>query len=173
MKEFSAWLEAANLPAELMMPASEGAETLVPPRTNHLWRLPSNRLVSRTQTPVLGFASNEKSGVPRKSPTISAMRSWKCGRASTWLGPPPASCQVFSSRNVPEFGSREMVVPPAETTFGEALGHTAPGLSPEDRSEEHTSELQSQSNLVCRLLLEKKKESSTELELILRRYLTS
>src|SRR2546427_4782639 len=29
-----------------------------------------------------------------------------------------------------------------------------PGLS---RSEEHTSELQSQSNLVCRLLLEKKK----------------
>src|SRR5438094_2419927 len=60
------------------------------------------------------------------------MRSWKCGRASTWLGPPPASCQVFSSRNVPEFGSREMVVPPAETTFGEALGHTAPGLSPED-----------------------------------------
>src|SRR2546427_8759041 len=29
-----------------------------------------------------------------------------------------------------------------------------------ERSEEHTSELQSQSNLVCRLLLEKKKESS-------------
>src|SRR2546430_8149224 len=28
-----------------------------------------------------------------------------------------------------------------------------------DRSEEHTSELQSQSNLVCRLLLEKKKTS--------------
>src|SRR2546427_2035022 len=28
---------------------------------------------------------------------------------------------------------------------------------PEERSEEHTSELQSQSNLVCRLLLEKKK----------------
>src|SRR5256886_13259089 len=29
------------------------------------------------------------------------------------------------------------------------------------RSEEHTSELQSQSNLVCRLLLEKKKENQT------------
>src|SRR2546430_11398254 len=29
------------------------------------------------------------------------------------------------------------------------------------RSEEHTSELQSQSNLVCRLLLEKKKDSSS------------
>src|SRR2546427_2774869 len=30
------------------------------------------------------------------------------------------------------------------------------------RSEEHTSELQSQSNLVCRLLLEKKKKKSKE-----------
>src|SRR2546430_5506937 len=45
--------------------------------------------------------------------------------------------------------------------------HT-PGLHPEvwpirpiHRSEEHTSELQSQSNLVCRLLLEKKKLPST------------
>src|SRR2546430_8365396 len=32
-----------------------------------------------------------------------------------------------------------------------------PGLCAHLRSEEHTSELQSQSNLVCRLLLEKKK----------------
>src|SRR2546430_7188280 len=32
------------------------------------------------------------------------------------------------------------------------------GVACEDRSEEHTSELQSQSNLVCRLLLEKKKK---------------
>src|SRR5688572_31507415 len=30
-----------------------------------------------------------------------------------------------------------------------------------DRSEEHTSELQSQSNLVCRLLLEKKKKNKS------------
>src|SRR5688572_32679750 len=30
------------------------------------------------------------------------------------------------------------------------------------RSEEHTSELQSQSNLVCRLLLEKKKETPAD-----------
>src|SRR2546430_7727986 len=31
-------------------------------------------------------------------------------------------------------------------------------IAPQARSEEHTSELQSQSNLVCRLLLEKKKK---------------
>src|SRR2546427_8010394 len=33
------------------------------------------------------------------------------------------------------------------------------------RSEEHTSELQSQSNLVCRLLLEKKKKATTDMVL--------
>src|SRR2546427_4713857 len=35
-------------------------------------------------------------------------------------------------------------------------------IEPLVRSEEHTSELQSQSNLVCRLLLEKKKKKSRE-----------
>src|SRR2546430_7313465 len=35
-------------------------------------------------------------------------------------------------------------------------------LSAQARSEEHTSELQSQSNLVCRLLLEKKKQERSE-----------
>src|SRR2546430_8984462 len=37
----------------------------------------------------------------------------------------------------------------------------APLLELEKRSEEHTSELQSQSNIVCRLLLEKKKVQLT------------
>src|SRR2546427_7290392 len=37
-------------------------------------------------------------------------------------------------------------------------GVPGPNRSGEVRSEEHTSELQSQSNLVCRLLLEKKKK---------------
>src|SRR2546430_12802095 len=54
--------------------------------------------------------------------------------------------------------------------FGQAdvraggLGHSdeyKPGPLPRPgRSEEHTSELQSQSNLVCRLLLEKKKNKN-------------
>src|SRR2546430_4405475 len=39
-----------------------------------------------------------------------------------------------------------------------ALPVCEPGLA---RSEEHTSELQSQSNLVCRLLLEKKKRNGS------------
>src|SRR2546427_7657442 len=36
------------------------------------------------------------------------------------------------------------------------------GVEVQTRSEEHTSELQSQSNLVCRLLLEKKKKELPE-----------
>src|SRR5205085_3294746 len=41
---------------------------------------------------------------------------------------------------------------------GRSRGHRRPSAPPcPPRSEEHTSELQSQSNLVCRLLLEKKK----------------
>src|SRR2546430_15817810 len=44
-----------------------------------------------------------------------------------------------------------------EGRLGESGFNTGGEQTPE-RSEEHTSELQSQSNLVCRLLLEKKKK---------------
>src|SRR2546430_16933465 len=46
------------------------------------------------------------------------------------------------------------------------LDHIQTVRGPQDehpRSEEHTSELQSQSNLVCRLLLEKKKKKKPKL----------
>src|SRR5690349_23001442 len=42
--------------------------------------------------------------------------------------------------------------------FGPAVAAAAPGHSGDGRSEEHTSELQSRRDLVCRLLLEKKKK---------------
>src|SRR5688572_32409802 len=50
--------------------------------------------------------------------------------------------------------------PPHTGTTREALSSAFDGRPPrfKVRSEEHTSELQSQSNLVCRLLLEKKKK---------------
>src|SRR5688572_2206578 len=51
---------------------------------------------------------------------------------------------------------RELLPVEAEPLVGVASGWTP--LVRADRSEEHTSELQSQSNLVCRLLLEKKKK---------------
>src|SRR2546430_3653795 len=49
-------------------------------------------------------------------------------------------------------------------TFPHSQVETASLLTPHSsatRSEEHTSELQSQSNIVCRLLLEKKKHAYT------------
>src|SRR2546430_4681926 len=53
------------------------------------------------------------------------------------------------------------------TTWSNSSGYHLAYPTNEDkpggtRSEEHTSELQSQSNLVCRLLLEKKKKDTTE-----------
>src|SRR2546430_6323862 len=48
-------------------------------------------------------------------------------------------------------------------TFAEDKGgHFVVNEGAQGRSEEHTSELQSQSNLVCRLLLEKKKNTESE-----------
>src|SRR5438270_6556098 len=44
------------------------------------------------------------------------------------------------------------------TGWGECVAAEAPACYTIYRSEEHTSELQSQSNLVCRLQLEKKKQ---------------
>src|SRR2546430_8663091 len=64
----------------------------------------------------------------------------------------------------------ELVMPPAgylaakgEMSFALAVACGVLG-SILGRSEEHTSELQSQSNLVCRLLLEKKNETTTHHE---------
>src|SRR5450432_4500405 len=49
---------------------------------------------------------------------------------------------------------------PARQTRGTAP--RTPTLSEQRRSEEHTSELQSRSDLVCRLLLEKKKKTTND-----------
>src|SRR5256886_3023898 len=76
-----------------------------------------------------------------RSTALTGTRSSRCCSpftAGRWrLSPPPVRrrCRKGSSRCSP--------VSPT---------------SPSTRSEEHTSELQSQSNLVCRLLLEKKKK---------------
>src|SRR2546430_9944300 len=55
----------------------------------------------------------------------------------------------------------------APNYYSSADRHPERGAQARDRvltrSEEHTSELQSQSNLVCRLLLEKKKKSDTRI----------
>src|SRR5260221_8976599 len=58
---------------------------------------------------------------------------------------------------------REVLRPPA--LAGGAVAEEDVAATKDDRSEEHTSELQSHSDLVCRLLLEKKKKNKLETDL--------
>src|SRR2546427_7798362 len=68
---------------------------------------------------------------------------------------------LFRSRAAPSVHRQSHLrgVPPTRPWFPEPLPHSSSCRREmrKPRSEEHTSELQSQSNLVCRLLLEKKK----------------
>src|SRR2546427_9642217 len=60
----------------------------------------------------------------------------------------------------PPGASASTYAPCATPAAGAYLLRSRVGRGCRDRSEEHTSELQSQSNLVCRLLLEKKKKQT-------------
>src|SRR3712207_7641280 len=72
-------------------------------------------------------------------------------------------CMSVVDRNILRLAPYEMIyvedVPP-EVAIGEAM-ELAKGFSGDERSEEHTSELQSRQYPVCRLLLEKSIESSS------------
>src|SRR2546430_4107102 len=70
----------------------------------------------------------------------------------------------ISTRNCPG------APPIAASTFKVSSGPESRTWPP--RSEEHTSELQSQSNLVCRLLLEKKKNKTTMIQTVSKPYET-
>src|SRR5256886_5844145 len=71
---------------------------------------------------------------------------------------------LFRSRRLKEGGVRAITVKHAAHGFDiDHEGSDSTLMFEAGRSEEHTSELQSQSNLVCRLLLEKKKKEETAL----------
>src|SRR5438270_7679887 len=69
--------------------------------------------------------------------------------------------------DIPCRKERQSLTPPR--TPGHALTMGSPTIYAKMRSEEHTFELQSQSNLVCRLLLEKKNSRSAGSNVILLR----
>src|SRR5688572_14128512 len=64
---------------------------------------------------------------------------------------------LLFARNLPSAETLLTYQPPLPTNVRGIDGEPVQTFARERRSEEHTSELQSQSNLVCRLLLEKKK----------------
>src|SRR2546430_10267058 len=91
-------------------------------------------------------------------PYTTLFRSPACRAAQRAIKNSQLAALARGDRNVfseQTYRARLDVEPSAEGLFGENVAVAS-------RSEEHTSELQSQSNLVCRLLLEKKKAASIE-----------
>src|SRR2546428_5048874 len=88
---------------------------------------------------------------------------------ATLPGPTNQHRSGWSRRFVPSSGSPPSLVQPRKEPRhgvrigGKPGGGWGAGLEPPaGRSEEHTSELQSRSDLVCRLLLEKKKKQTAQ-----------
>src|SRR2546427_5586973 len=121
--------------------------------------------------PPSGGSSRSSSRSGTKSERSGCSRS---GRSRRWIGSRSGSGSGWGSRR--DRRDRRLRRLPREGTkrfspYGQGLRAGRAGLrrmgrivsflreeGDEGRSEEHTSELQSQSNLVCRLLLEKKKK---------------
>src|SRR2546430_902396 len=101
--------------------------------------LNANAAVEVEYTHVLGLHDNKTINVDQKVPVNGTCCTRPLDGAFTASNPP-----------LPELGS---------VRNDESIGRSHyDGINFTFRSEEHTSELQSQSNLVCRLLLEKKKK---------------
>src|SRR5437588_1541242 len=75
------------------------------------------------------------------------------------IRPPPRST-LFPYTTLFRSMSRRSAVHETRTAPKPSLRFQGPDFPSAHRSEEHTSELQSHSDIVCRLLLEKKKEST-------------
>src|SRR2546430_175867 len=123
-----------------------------PPAPQHFTELPDRSAqLCRHHPPVTAMA-------PVSSPTLT-------GVIELVVVPLPSCPSRFRPQHctVPSPSSALVCCHPAVTAMAPVMPPTRTGVvetSPAvlvPRSEEHTSELQSQSNLVCRLLLEKKK----------------
>src|SRR5690606_39737770 len=78
-------------------------------------------------------------------------------RSSTVAGSPSDASSAARRQAAPHCGIGCSTTAGSPTVPGQpSRAHPAPARSAGTRSEEHTSELQSRENLVCRLLLEKK-----------------
>src|SRR2546430_9702492 len=92
---------------------------------------------------------------PPRSTLFPYTTLFRSRRRAVWRKPPIRSGEAETDRRqrLSSHGAA-----PTMKRSAACLGQRRPASVRETRSEEHTSELQSQSNLVCRLLLEKKKQ---------------
>src|SRR2546426_1218461 len=104
-----------------------------------------------------------RNGVAPKWWTMSVVQAGELGR-SLRLGGHRALGAPLVARRPHESCEQRVRARGARLELGMELAPDEPGMVRQldhlDRSEEHTSELQSPCNLVCRLLLEKKKKKT-------------
>src|SRR5690606_41962491 len=92
----------------------------------------------------------------RRLPSFPTRRSSDLNAASISSFQAPVEL-IFSSRSALVFA--KWACRPSSKAPSLLTGTSRRACTPTSRSEEHTSELQSRENLVCRLLLEKKKHT--------------
>src|SRR5690242_21466663 len=91
-------------------------------------------------------------------PYTTLFRSWRRRRPAAPSGRPAAMRPAEPDQSVPSRDLTSARTPSTTPATTVRLRTTGCPQGQPLRSEEHTSELQSHVNLVCRLLLEKKKE---------------
>src|SRR6266496_3683364 len=158
------WLDLASKPGSSVLPRRG---RVAPP-----WTLETSpRLASASRSRRMVMSETPSSSV--RSLTRTPPLRWSSSRIRScrWAG--SISSTVLSHDGHRARGQRQ---PPGDRGAGEQLqparlqrrrlaavvdGEQPRGPPPPERSEEHTSELQSRRDLVCRLLLEKKKKNTT------------
>src|SRR2546427_11301522 len=106
-------------------------------------------------------------------PTSSSRIDWRAGALNALTMPstrfPAMKCQGLATPNATTrniaaacAAAIQLVATSTPRRSSRSTKTPASGARTKNRSEEHTSELQSQSNLVCRLLLEKKKKKKRD-----------
>src|SRR5437868_13058666 len=88
---------------------------------------------------------------------LRVFHSFPTGRSSDLSGSSPESRHTGSNS-----GTTRGATPSTSSAMAAMCSGVVPQHPPNTRSEEHTSELQSRFDLVCRLLLEKKKPKGQE-----------
>src|SRR3712207_8940382 len=98
---------------------------------------------------------------PPRSTLFPYTTLFRSSIALVWRGPAAAGVHVFTGDSLFPGGPGRTTNPTDFRSLMDDLEQRIFGRLDDDRSEEHTSELQSRQYLVCRLLLETKKKFSS------------
>src|SRR5690606_41685323 len=129
-----------------------------PAAASHRCSTPRARAQAKLRTSAV---RSTRRTIRRRRATILFLSSSTTPSTSTRHSVPPgANCNACHGRRLACRPDSRMAIGPSCSSHTPSGGTGRPSrrVEPTKRSEEHTSELQSRENLVCRLLLEKKKK---------------